>query len=172
MFTYIPSLSTEQSFLCYTVSSHYLPILYIVSIVYICQSQSPNSSLPFFPLGIHRLCLCFILWNYVNFVSLSILHIFVSLYTCKQIISLTSISLLSTFWQRQFTSILIPSGCFKVSAIFSTYRGELRRKKMGSVQRPESLIMVVITEDRAMHEIITHLCKIRTILYHFKQPDF
>ena len=39
---------------------------------------------------------------------------------------------------------------------------------MGSVQRPESLIMVVITEDRAMHEIITHLCKIQTILYHFK----
>lgn len=28
---------------------------------------------------------------------------------------------------------------------------------MGSVQRLESLIMVVITEDRAMHEIITHV---------------
>ena len=36
--------STEQSFLCYTVGSHQLSILYIESIVYICQSQSPNSS--------------------------------------------------------------------------------------------------------------------------------
>ena len=39
---------------------------------------------------------------------------------------------------------------------------------MGSVQRPESLIMVVITEDRAMHEIITHSCKSQTILYSFQ----
>lgn len=36
---------------------------------------------------------------------------------------------------------------------------------MGSVQRLESLIMVVITEDRAMHEIITHSRKIQTVLY-------
>ena len=139
MFTYIPSLSTEQSFLCYTVSSHYLPILYIVSIVYICQSQSPNSSLPFFPLGIHRLCLCFILWNYVNFVSLSILHIFVSLYTCKQIISLTSISLLSTFWQRQFTSILIPSGCFKVQCYIFNIPRRIKEKKNGKCAKTGKL---------------------------------
>ena len=39
---------------------------------------------------------------------------------------------------------------------------------MRSVQRPESLIMVVITEDRAMREIITHSCKSQTIPYHFK----
>ena len=39
--------STEQSSLCYTIGSHQLSILYIV--VYICQSQSPNSSYPPFP---------------------------------------------------------------------------------------------------------------------------
>ena len=38
--------SDEQSSLCYTVGSHQLSILYIVSTVYICQSQSPNSSYP------------------------------------------------------------------------------------------------------------------------------
>ena len=32
-----------QSSLCHTVLSHELSILYIVSIVYICQSQSPGS---------------------------------------------------------------------------------------------------------------------------------
>ena len=43
--------STEQSSLCYAVGSHQLSILYIVSIVYICQSQSPNSShIPLSPL--------------------------------------------------------------------------------------------------------------------------
>ena len=41
--------STEQSSLCYTVGSHYLSTLYIVSIVYACQSQSPNSSIPSSP---------------------------------------------------------------------------------------------------------------------------
>ena len=30
-----------------------LSILYIVSVVYMCQSQYPNSSYPSFPLGIH-----------------------------------------------------------------------------------------------------------------------
>ena len=39
--------STEQSSLCYIVGSHQLSVLYIV--VYICQSQSPNSSHPSFP---------------------------------------------------------------------------------------------------------------------------
>ena len=38
--------STEQSSLRYTVGSHQLSILYIVLIVYMCQSQSPNSSQP------------------------------------------------------------------------------------------------------------------------------
>ena len=36
--------STEQSSLCHTVGSHLLPTLYIV--VYIYESQSPNSSYP------------------------------------------------------------------------------------------------------------------------------
>ena len=36
---------------CYPVCSHQLSILCIVSIVYICQSQSVNSSHPPFPLG-------------------------------------------------------------------------------------------------------------------------
>ena len=49
--------SIEQSSLCYTVASHQLCILYIVSKVYICQSQSPNSSHPPFPLGIHTFVL-------------------------------------------------------------------------------------------------------------------
>ena len=44
----------EYSSLCYTVCSPQLSILYIVSIVYMCQSQSPNSSYPTpFPLHIH-----------------------------------------------------------------------------------------------------------------------
>ena len=38
--------SIEQSSLCYTVGSHWLSILYIVLIVYMCQSQSPSSSHP------------------------------------------------------------------------------------------------------------------------------
>ena len=38
--------SIEQSSLCYTVGSHQLSTLYIVSIVYICQSPSPSSSHP------------------------------------------------------------------------------------------------------------------------------
>ena len=45
----------EQRSLCYTVGSHQLSVLYIV--VYICQSQSPNSSQPFFPLDIHTFVL-------------------------------------------------------------------------------------------------------------------
>ena len=50
--------STEQSSLCYTVGSHQLSILYIVSIVYISQSQSPNLSHPTpFLLGIHTFVL-------------------------------------------------------------------------------------------------------------------
>ena len=42
-----PSHSGHQralSSLCYTVGSHYSSSLYVVSIVYICQSQPPNSS--------------------------------------------------------------------------------------------------------------------------------
>ena len=42
--------STEYSFLCYTVGSHLLSILYIVCI---CQCQPPNSSHPSFPLDIY-----------------------------------------------------------------------------------------------------------------------
>ena len=44
----------EQSSWSYTVGSHQLPflyILYMVSIVYVCQSQSPNVILSLFPLG-------------------------------------------------------------------------------------------------------------------------
>ena len=48
----------KQSSLCYTLCSHQLSILYIVSILYMCQSQSPNSSHPTpFPLGIHTFVL-------------------------------------------------------------------------------------------------------------------
>ena len=53
-YTYIPLFwisfsfrspsSIKQSSLCYTVGSHQLSILYIVSTVYVCQSQSLNSS--------------------------------------------------------------------------------------------------------------------------------
>ena len=43
---------------CYPVWSHQLSILYTVSIVYMCQSQSPSSSHPTpFPLGIHTFVL-------------------------------------------------------------------------------------------------------------------
>ena len=42
----------------YTVSSHKLSILYVALIVYICQSQSPNSSHSHaFPLGIYMFVL-------------------------------------------------------------------------------------------------------------------
>lgn len=45
--------NSEQSSWSYTVASHQLPILYIlsmVSIVYVCQSQSPNIMLSLLPL--------------------------------------------------------------------------------------------------------------------------
>ena len=48
--------STEQGFLSYTIGSHYLSMLYTVSIVSICQSQAPSSSflsLPILLFGIH-----------------------------------------------------------------------------------------------------------------------
>ena len=49
--------STVQSSLCYTVGSHYLPTLYTVSIVYTCQSQSSNSSIPSSPPWYPSICL-------------------------------------------------------------------------------------------------------------------
>ena len=56
--------STEQSPLCYTVGSLQLSVLYIA--VYICQSQSPNSSHPLSPIGNHK----FVLYIYVSFSAL------------------------------------------------------------------------------------------------------
>ena len=38
--------SSRWSLLCYTVWSHQLSVLYAVSIVYMCRSQSPNTSHP------------------------------------------------------------------------------------------------------------------------------
>ena len=52
--------SIEQSSLCYIVGSYQLSILYIVSIVYIYQSQSLNSSQPPSPISIHIFVLCFV----------------------------------------------------------------------------------------------------------------
>ena len=53
-----------SSSLCYTVGSHQLSILYIVSIVYICQSPSPNSSPSPYPYVCSLcLCLCFCFAN-------------------------------------------------------------------------------------------------------------
>ena len=47
----------EQSSLCQTVCSHQLSVLYIVSVVFVCQSQSPNSShLLAVPLGVLYVC--------------------------------------------------------------------------------------------------------------------
>ena len=43
-FPFRSAQNTEYSFLCYIVGSHQLSILYKISIVYICQSQTPNSS--------------------------------------------------------------------------------------------------------------------------------
>ena len=61
----------KESSLCYTVHSQELSILYIVSIVCICQSQYSNSSHPnSFPLGtIHLVSISlfsFLLWNRVT----------------------------------------------------------------------------------------------------------
>ena len=47
----------ETSSLCHTIDSHSLSILYIASAVCRCQSQSPSSSHPAFPLGIHTFVL-------------------------------------------------------------------------------------------------------------------
>ena len=59
----------KYSSLCYTVCSHQLSILYIVSIVCMCQSQYPNSSHPTpFPLGIHT----FVLYICVSISALQI----------------------------------------------------------------------------------------------------
>ena len=48
-FSFRSPQSIEYSSPCYIVDSHELPASYIVSIVYIHQSQSPNSSHPSFP---------------------------------------------------------------------------------------------------------------------------
>ena len=50
--------SIEYISLCYTVCSDQSPTLYIISVVYICQLESPNSLHSPFPLGIHMLCVC------------------------------------------------------------------------------------------------------------------
>ena len=61
--------STEQGSRCYTVGSHQLSILYIVSTVYMCQSPSPNSShTPGSPLGVHT----FVLYVCVSISALQI----------------------------------------------------------------------------------------------------
>ena len=75
--------TTEQSSLYYTFCSHQLPILYTV--VYICQSQSPNSSHPrFLPLVSVRLfstCVSlFLLCKYVHLHHSSRFHICVLMY--------------------------------------------------------------------------------------------
>ena len=40
-------LSSEQSSLSHPVDSHSLSISYVVSLVYICQSESPDSPFPY-----------------------------------------------------------------------------------------------------------------------------
>ena len=49
----LPHCRRILSQLSYQGSSHQLSILYMVSIEYMCQSQSPSSSHPSFPFGIH-----------------------------------------------------------------------------------------------------------------------
>ena len=77
---------TEQSSLCYTVGFHQLSILYIVSIVYICQSQSPNLShlppfLPWYPyVGSLRLRLYFCFVNKIIYTNFFRFHIYVLIY--------------------------------------------------------------------------------------------
>jgi len=76
MYTYIPSdldflpiqvsESTECSSLCSAAGSHWSPSLYIISIVYVCQSQSPNSSHSSFLLDIHT----FVLYSCVSISAL------------------------------------------------------------------------------------------------------
>ena len=61
--------SIEQSSLTYTVCSHQLSILYTASVVYVCQSQSPNSShRPLSPLVDHM----FVLYVSVSIFALGI----------------------------------------------------------------------------------------------------
>ena len=50
--------SIEQRSLSYTVGSQQFFILCMLSIVYLCQSQSPSSSHPPFPFGVHLFVLC------------------------------------------------------------------------------------------------------------------
>ena len=79
----------RQSSLCCTVCSHLLPILYKVSIMYVCRSQSPNASHPHtFPawypyvdtmygFGSPCLCLCFCLADkivYTIFLDSTYMH--------------------------------------------------------------------------------------------------
>ena len=46
LLAFLPTdVTAESRSLCYTATSHYLPVLYVVSVLHICQSQSPNSSL-------------------------------------------------------------------------------------------------------------------------------
>ena len=76
--------SIAQSSLCYTVGSHQLSILYIV--VYICQSQTPNSFCPsLFPpwypyiCSLH-LCLYFCFVNKIIYTKFFGFHIYVLKY--------------------------------------------------------------------------------------------
>ena len=77
--------STEQSSLCYTVGNHQLSILYTASIVYICQSQSPNSSHPRLPPWYPYVCslplclyLCFV--NKIIYTNVFRFHIYALIY--------------------------------------------------------------------------------------------
>ena len=72
----------KWGFLCYTVSSQQLSLLYILSIVYLCQSQSPNSSHQhLFPLGYPYICSLH-LYLYFCFVNMVIDTIFLDLMHC------------------------------------------------------------------------------------------
>ena len=90
-----PKIDCTFSPLCYTVS-HQLSVLYIV--VYICQSQSPKLSLPFFLTGVHTfvlyICVCFC---------------FANRFIC------------TIFFSRFHMDVLIYSICFSLLTCFTLY---------------------------------------------------
>ena len=93
-FSFRSPQSIEQSSLCYTVGSHKLSILYIVSILYICQSQYPNSShLPRLPPLVSIRSQYFKVFNSPHIFSLLNLntHTFLSLQTGRYLEKTSSV---------------------------------------------------------------------------------
>ena len=120
-----------------------VPIIYLFCAQYqqcICVSLNlPIPPHPFSPL-VSTGCVYALFYGITLTLSVCQFFIsFVSLNICKQIISVSSISLLSIFWQCQFISILIPQGCFKVQCYIFNILRRIKEKKNGKCAKTGKL---------------------------------